>query len=65
MPVKEVSVVIAVSSPHRMDAMSATQFCIDNLKKSVPIWKKEKYLQESPVWKENMECTWSSSYLKR
>lgn len=60
---KEASVIIAVSSPHRLEAMKATEWCIDNLKKTVPIWKKEVYDGESPEWKENKECTWSSSYM--
>ena len=39
-PVQEASVVIAVSSVHRKDAMDAVHYCIDALKASVPIWKK-------------------------
>jgi molybdopterin synthase catalytic subunit len=39
-PVTEKSVVIATSSPHRLDAIQATQFLIDRLKATVPIWKK-------------------------
>jgi cyclic pyranopterin phosphate synthase len=34
-------VVIAVSSPHRAEAFSACRFLIDELKVTVPIWKKE------------------------
>ena len=37
----EVSVVIAVSSPHRAEAFEACRFAIDRLKETVPIWKKE------------------------
>ncbi|CAH1185259.1 unnamed protein product [Phyllotreta striolata] len=55
-PVKEASIIIAVSSPHRADAIKATEFCIDEVKKSVPIWKKEFYIDDSePAWKENKE----------
>jgi molybdopterin synthase catalytic subunit len=39
--VGEASVVIAVSCPHRGEAFAACQFVIDELKKTVPIWKKE------------------------
>ena len=62
-PVKESSVIIAVSSPHRKTSLEAVQFAIDELKKSVPIWKKEQYKdgQGSSEWKENAECTWSNS----
>lgn len=35
------SVVVAVSSAHRDDAFEAGRFVIDELKKRVPIWKKE------------------------
>ncbi len=35
------SVVVAVSSPHRHEAFEGAGFCIDTLKASVPIWKRE------------------------
>jgi molybdopterin synthase catalytic subunit len=37
------SVVIAVSAPHRADALAACKDAIDVLKESVPVWKKEVY----------------------
>ena len=37
----EISVLIAVSSPHRAEGFSACQFAIDRLKQTVPVWKKE------------------------
>jgi molybdopterin synthase catalytic subunit len=37
----EVSVAVAVSSAHRREAFVAGQFLIDELKATVPIWKKE------------------------
>ena len=39
----EASVVIAVSAPHRQDALVACKEAIDTLKKEVPLWKKEFY----------------------
>jgi molybdopterin synthase catalytic subunit/molybdopterin converting factor small subunit len=39
----ELSVVIAVSAPHRAAALTACQEAIDTLKQSVPLWKKEVY----------------------
>ena len=39
--VGEISVLIAVSSPHRAEAFAACEFVIDRLKEVVPIWKKE------------------------
>ncbi|NBN96576.1 MAG: molybdenum cofactor biosynthesis protein MoaE [Actinobacteria bacterium] len=39
----ESSVVVVVSAPHRPEAFEAARFCIDALKQSVPIWKKERW----------------------
>lgn len=63
-PVKEASVVIAVSSPHRKSSLEAVHFAIDELKKSVPVWKKEQYAEGEGCseWKENRECTWSKCH---
>lgn len=40
----EMSVVIAVSAPHRASALAACKEAIDELKVSVPLWKKETYV---------------------
>ncbi len=37
------SVVIAVASPHRAPAFEACRFLIDELKRTLPVWKKEIY----------------------
>ncbi|MDZ4772253.1 MAG: molybdenum cofactor biosynthesis protein MoaE [Planctomycetota bacterium] len=42
--VGEASVVIAVASPHRDAAFLACRFLIDELKRTLPIWKKEVYV---------------------
>ena len=34
------SIIIAISSPHRRDSLEAVNFCIDEVKRTVPIWKK-------------------------
>ena len=39
----EASVAIAVSAPHRQDALAACKDAIDTLKQTVPLWKKEVY----------------------
>ena len=39
----ETSVLIAVSAPHRQDALAACKDAIDELKERVPLWKKEVY----------------------
>jgi MoaE-MoaD fusion protein len=41
--VGETSVAIAVSAPHRHDALAACKDVIDTLKERVPLWKKELY----------------------
>ena len=40
----ETSVVIAVSGPHRADVLAACREAIDELKVTVPLWKKEVYV---------------------
>jgi molybdopterin synthase catalytic subunit len=37
----EPSVAVAVSAPHRDHAFDAARYCIDTLKETVPIWKRE------------------------
>jgi molybdopterin synthase catalytic subunit len=39
--VGDTAVVVAASSPHRADAFEAARFAIDELKRTVPIWKRE------------------------
>ena len=39
--VGEASVVVAASAPHREEAFAAARFCIDTLKATAPIWKRE------------------------
>ncbi len=46
----QASVVIIVTSMHRKDAYAASQYIIDELKKIVPIWKKEFY-KDGSQWK--------------
>ncbi|KAH8311055.1 hypothetical protein KR044_004044 [Drosophila immigrans] len=65
-PVREESVVIATSAPHRAAALESVSFAIDELKSRVPIWKKEIYEEDAVgEWKENKECQWPHSTLKR
>ena len=39
--VGDVSVVVVTSAPHRGEAFDAAEFCIDTIKETVPIWKRE------------------------
>jgi molybdopterin synthase catalytic subunit len=41
--VTDCSVVVAASAAHRGDAFVAARFCIDTLKLTVPIWKRERW----------------------
>lgn len=43
------AVVIAVSAPHRAAAFDACRYCIDTLKETVPIWKKEIF-ENGEIW---------------
>jgi len=47
--VGETSVLIVVASAHRAQAYEASRFLIDTLKKTVPIWKKETFV-DGAVW---------------
>ena len=48
--VGEVSVAVAVSTPHRGDAFDACRYAIDTLKELVPIWKKENAPDGTGEW---------------
>jgi molybdopterin synthase catalytic subunit len=39
----DAAVVVVVSTPHRDEAFEAARWCIDTVKSSVPIWKKEEW----------------------
>jgi molybdopterin synthase catalytic subunit len=43
----DTAVVVAVSAPHRDEAFDAARWCIDTLKATVPIWKKEEWADGS------------------
>ena len=45
----DIPVVIAVSTPHRKAAFEACHFVIDELKKTVPIWKRE-FFEDGEQW---------------
>jgi molybdopterin synthase catalytic subunit len=42
-PIGEAAVVVVASAPHRAEAFEAARFCIDVLKATVPIWKRESW----------------------
>lgn len=45
--VGEPTVMIACGAPHRADALEACRFIIDQIKSTVPIWKRERYADGS------------------
>ncbi|MCB9059939.1 MAG: molybdenum cofactor biosynthesis protein MoaE [Halobacteriovoraceae bacterium] len=47
---KDLAVWIHVASRHRKEAFRACQYIIDNVKSRVPIWKREYYIDQDPVW---------------
>lgn len=49
----EVSVAIVVAHAHRAPALDACRYIIEQLKKRVPIWKREHYADGSRAWVDN------------
>jgi MoaE-MoaD fusion protein len=47
----EISVAVVITAPHRRPAFEAALECIDRLKKTVPIWKRERFA-DGEVWVE-------------
>lgn len=43
------SLVVAVGSPHRESAYSASQYSVDRIKEVVPVWKKE-HFEGGEIW---------------
>lgn len=56
----ETSVVIAVSAPHRAAAFAACEWAIRELKRTVPIWKKEVF-EDGEVWVAGEDASKESS----
>ncbi len=48
--VGEVSVAIAVSTPHRAQAFDAARHVIEEIKVRLPVWKREHYLDRDAAW---------------
>jgi molybdopterin synthase catalytic subunit len=47
---EEISVAIAVAHPRRAPAMDASRYIIEELKRRVPVWKQEHYVDGERVW---------------
>jgi len=52
--VGEVSLAIAVGSPHREEAYQASRYIIEEIKKRVPVWKKERFTNGETIWVEGV-----------
>ena len=50
LPVGGISVLIAVSAPHRTDSFDACRYVIEEIKKRAPVWKREHYPDGSSTW---------------
>ena len=46
----EISVVVAVSSPHRAEAYGASRYVMEEIKRRLPVWKKEFYNDGAARW---------------
>ena len=48
--VGEISVGIAISTPHRAEAYVASRYIIEEIKKRLPVWKAEHYASGETEW---------------
>ena len=48
--VREISLLILITAAHRQEAFDAMQFLIREIKKKVPVWKKEEYANQTAQW---------------
>jgi molybdopterin synthase catalytic subunit len=48
--VGDVSVAVAVSTPHRGEAYEASRYVIEEIKKRLPVWKRERYADGEEGW---------------
>ncbi len=57
----DVSVAIAAAHAHRAPALDCTRYVIEEIKKRVPIWKKEHYADGTREWVDPTRATQASS----
>jgi len=55
--VKDCSIAIVVSTSHRNDAYEASHYIIDTIKHTVPIWKKEHFVNGVSNWSKGCEAS--------
>jgi len=49
-PTEEASIAIAAAAPHRAEAFEACRYVIEQVKKRLPIWKKELRADGTALW---------------
>ena len=49
-PLGEASIAIAAAAPHRADAFAACRYVIEEVKRRLPIWKKELHTDGTATW---------------
>ncbi len=55
--IKDCSIAIAVATSHRHEAYEASKYIIDTIKHTVPIWKKEHFVDGDSEWSKGCEAT--------
>jgi molybdopterin synthase catalytic subunit len=51
----DISVAVAASSPHRAESFDAARYVIEEIKKKLPVWKKEHYVDGDAQWVDGTE----------
>lgn len=54
----DVAVVVAAASAHRAEAFEACRYVIEEVKRRVPVWKKEFYSDGTAVWVDPTRAEW-------
>lgn len=52
-PIGEVSIAVAVATPHRAEAFAACRYAVEEAKKRLPVWKKEIFTDGTAAWRDN------------
>lgn len=52
-PLGEASIAVAAAAPHRAEAFDACRFVIEEAKRRLPVWKKERLSDGTDRWREN------------
>jgi len=52
-PAGEASIAIVAASPHRAEAFDACRYVIEEIKRRLPVWKKEVFEDGSATWRGN------------